>query len=536
MAKTSRKNAAARPGRPARIALWIAGSVLLLLLLIGVGASIALHRILTTGKIKEWANKEPEKLRIEYAAASGWFPWDVHVSGFELRNRDPNVEFYFRLEEARVSLSVLGLLSHELHFTRVRGSGLDYRLRLRPDPSQKAPEHFAALPPIPGFPERPLIAHEPPVEDPGAGGGRKAAAAAPAPQPASENGNRNAPAQGSKSSDESHPFRLNFDNIHIDAVRQVWIDIYRYRGAGTLDGSFNLLSGRHAQVGPARLALSGGDLTLGRHVITRRAAFEVNCEIHQYDQRQLSGNQVWPMISGRVRLDGPLAGLEFLNYFIDGEPRLSGGGGTAHLAVDVDKGVGKGTLSLISRRVLARYRKSDLRSDAAIRIKLDPWTFEKDRINLSGSHIELTHATEGGTGPDSREWWGRFTLPSADIQSGRAAVFQTRVSLACRDARPLFTLFDTNLPGWARGILKLEGIEATGRVGVGKSLLEIEQLDAKGGSFRIRGRYRAAGPAKKGAFLVEGGLLNVGLEIEGPSSKLKLLGAKGWYEGEGVMR
>ena len=516
MAKNSRKKAAGHRGRSGRIALWISCGLLLLLLLLTGGASIALHRILTTGKIKEWANKDPERLRIEYASASGWFPWDVRVSGFELRNRDPNVEFYFRLDEARLSFSVLGLLSHELHFTRVRGSGLDYRLRIRPDPSLKAPEHFAALAPIPGFPERPLIAKENPVARPGPG---------QSPGPA---------ASSASESSSSRPFRLNFDNLHIDGVRQVWIDIYRYRGQGTLDGSFNILAHRHAQVGPARLALSGGDLTLGKHVIARRAAFEVNGVIRQYDPRQLRGNAVWPQISGRIRLDGPLAGLEFLNYFIDGEPRLSGGSGTAHLAVDVEKGIGKAALALTGRGVLAHYAKSDLRSDAAIRLRIDPWTFEKDRMNLSGTRIELTHATEGTTGPVSRDWWGKFDLPSADIDSNRAAAFQTRVFLSCRDARPLFTLFDTSLPGWARGILKLEGVQATAHVDIGKSLLDIERLDARGGSFRIRGRLREAGSTKKGAFLVEAGLLNVGLEIEGPSSKLRLLGAKSWYEEAGT--
>ncbi len=500
----------------------------LLVLLLACGASVALHRILTTGKIRQWANKEPEKLRIEYASASGWVPWDIHVTGFELRNRDPNVEFYFRLDDARVSFSIFALLSHELRFTRVRGSGLDYRLRIRPDPTLKAEDHFAALPQIPGFPERPLVAHEDTPSQKSEGGQKPAPPAVappstPASAPASE------PSSESREDRSSRPFRLKFDDLHIDAVRQVWIDIYRYRGAGTLDGSFDLLPRRHAQVGPARLALSG-DLTLGKHTIARHADFEVNAVIAQFDPRSVRGNAVWPFITGRIRLDGPLAGLEFLNYLIDGEPRLSGGAGTVRLALAVEKGIGKGSLALSSKGVHARYAKSELRSDAAFRIRIDPWTFEKDRIDFSGSHIELTHAAEGGTGPDSR-WWGKFDLPSADIQPHRAAVFQTRVSLNCRDARPLFTLFDTDLPGWARGILKLEGIEATARFAAGKSLLEIEKLDAKGGSFRIRGHYRVKKPAKTGAFLVETGVLAVGLEIEGPSSKLKLLGAKSWYEG-----
>ncbi|HXM77976.1 MAG TPA: hypothetical protein VOA00_01980, partial [Thermoanaerobaculia bacterium] len=65
----------ARP-RAARWALWAAGAALLFAILLTAGASYALHRILVTGRIQRWVNGNPEKLRLEYASASGWFPWD----------------------------------------------------------------------------------------------------------------------------------------------------------------------------------------------------------------------------------------------------------------------------------------------------------------------------------------------------------------------------------------------------------------------------------------------------------------------------
>ena len=498
MPKNSRKSPRAKNPRPraSRWALWAAGAALLFAILLTAGASFALHRILATGRIKRWVNGNPEKLRLEYASASGWFPWDVRVRALEMRMRDPTVEYYFRIEDARLSFSTLALLTHQVHFTRVRGTGLTFLLRLRTEPPQPPPAHFAALPRIPGFPDRPK-----PQGD--------------------------APEQPSK-----NPFRIHVDDLRITPVQEVWIDLYRYRGGGTLDGSFDLTPHRHAEVGPARLALSGGELTLGPHVLSRRTTFETRARIRQFDPRLVQGNAVWPFISGRVRQEGDLASLAFINYFLDGgEPRLSGGAGSARLALDVDKGLGTGTLALSGRDVAARYRKADLRGNAAIRVRFAPWDFEKNRFNLSGTRVELTNISSGGPGPDSRDWWGRFDLPTADLRAGKAGAFATKVSLHCRDARPLFTLFNTNLPGWARGVLKLEGIEAAARVRIGKSLLDVEGLEATGGSFKIRGRYRSAGQERQGAFLVETGMLAVGLDIEGNSSKVKLAGARSWYEG-----
>src|ERR1700736_5953625 len=126
--KPGPKRPAARGARAARI-VWIglavAAGLAILLALVG---SIFLHRILASGKIKEWVNKEPEKLRIEYVSASGWNPWAVHVRGLELRSRDPNIEFWFRIENARFSFSPLQLLAHRFHVGRLTGSGLTYRL------------------------------------------------------------------------------------------------------------------------------------------------------------------------------------------------------------------------------------------------------------------------------------------------------------------------------------------------------------------------------------------------------------------------
>ncbi|MEO8432326.1 MAG: hypothetical protein ABI592_12510 [Acidobacteriota bacterium] len=506
-------------GRAGRLALRIAAGVFLLALVLAAAASFAMHRILVTGKVKKWVSSEPEKLRLEYASASGWFPWAVRVRGLELRSRDPNVEWWFSIDDARFSFSPLALLGRRFHVTKLRGTGFQYRLRVRAAPPEASAGHMAALPEIPGFGARP----KPPPEE-----------AAPTPNaPQDPDGAPSAPASATAASD-SHPFRIQIDDLSIDAVREVWIDIYRYAGGtGSVTGSFSLHPPVRARIGPARVRLEKGDLTLGRDTISRGGSFEAGVTIREFDPRLVRGDAVWPYISGKASLDGPLGDLAFLNHFIGGEPRLSGGAGALRFALDVEKGRGTGAVSLDARNVAARYKEASIRGRVGVAGRIVSWDMEKNAIDLSGTRIELKDISSGGApGPDSRNWWGRFDLKTADVKPGRAAAFRTQVAVKCRDARPLFTLFEVGLPGWARGVLELEGLDASAKVGLGKNTTELEDLDASGGGFRVRGRYRDRPSSKRGAFLLEKGVLAVGLEIEGPKSSLKLLGARAWFAGQ----
>jgi hypothetical protein len=78
--------------------------------------------------------------------------------------------------------------------------------------------------------------------------------------------------------------------------------------------------------------------------------------------------------------------------------------------------------------------------------------------------------------------------------------------------------------------LKLDGIHGAARVRVASDLLEVRGLEAQGGQFHIAGEYLQKKDVPRGAFLVERGILAIGLEVDASKSRLHLLGARKWFE------
>jgi hypothetical protein len=154
------------------------------------------------------------------------------------------------------------------------------------------------------------------------------------------------------------------------------------------------------------------------------------------------------------------------------------------------------------------------------------WDMEHDVLDISGSRIDLTDVSTSATARDERNWWGHFQFPSGQLHGGLTA--DTVVD--ARDARPLYTLFRAELPGWAQGILKFDGVHGTARVGLGSNLVDVRGLEAQGGQFHIAGEFEQRKDQERGAFLVETGPLALGVEIDAKGGHLRLLGARKWFE------
>ena len=413
-----------------------------------------------------------------------------------MRGSDPTIQWYARMDDATIQISLVDLLFRRFHATRVRARGLTFRLREREEEKEVSPPHAARLPDIPGFANPPRQA------------------AGPAPEPTE--------------SERRRFWAVLVEDLIADPAPEIWIEIYRFRGHARVTGSFLVHPHVRAWVGPAAVRFLDGDIVLAPdQPLLSRCSGSVSTVISPYDPERVRGDDVWPLIDGDARLHGRLSDLRFLNHFLrhSREPRLEGGGGTAAIDVRFLRGIGTGRVDFEEPRVTFSYGDASLRGRAAGRFEIRRWEQQHGEIDFSGSRIALTEVATAGDPHPSEDWWGRFDFDHARLRDGLDA----RPRVTCRDARPLYTLLRAQLPGWAEGILKLDGLEASARVRLAHDLVEVQDLDANGGRFHLAGRYRERGDIRQGAFLVERGALAVGVEISGGASRVRLLGARSWF-------
>ena len=264
---------------------------------------------------------------------------------------------------------------------------------------------------------------------------------------------------------------------------------------------------------PAGLAVSG----------TVSGAFE------PFEPPLVHGSEVWRKVSGEVALDAGFERLASLQYLARpaAEARLEDGAGSGTIRAAIERGLAKGEIRLAVREGTVRLRELGLQGNADLRVLIPRWNLVSGPLDVSGSRLALSEVRSSGS-DESRRWWGRFDVRSGAIGRTTSAA----ITATTRDARPLLALFSAELPAWTRGLVNLDDFTATATVDAGPSLTRVRDLDARGGNFHVQGHYVRRNAEREGAFLIESGALSLGLEIEQTATKLRLIGAKQWFEGQ----
>jgi hypothetical protein len=485
----------ARRRRPSRRALvLLAGLVVLVAAAFG-GYAAAARWLLSGPRLRSWINTSPETTLLDWDAAESRWPGVVRLRNLRIRGSDSNVEWILRLSEARADYSVLALLTRTFRVNRVSGTGLSFRLRQKFDAKDPTHPPLDVLPPIEGFSDPPLRRAEDPP--PAAGEGR--------------------------------PWTVAIDGIAIDRFDEIWVDAYRFEGSAGLRGRFLLRPGQRARVGPATIDFVGGNLRVGGRPLVSALAGRLRAAIAEWDPRRVQGAAVWKGVDAQIDLHGPTPGMEFLNYYLRRarEPRFSGGAGELSLAGTIETGVASGRVRLSARGARASRPGVALSGNLRAEVRVPRWELTSSAIDLSGTSLQLSDVAAEGAG-DTRGWWGRFDLAPASVRSG----LEARVALECRDARPLLAALGAGLPGWTRGLLTLEGLTANADVVLAPSRTRIHALEARGGKFEILGEYDRRADGERAVFLLESGLLNVGVHSDGGHASVRLLASRDWFARE----
>ena len=213
------------------------------------------------------------ELRLDYASAYSILPGRVHLEGLTIRGRERTVEWFLTLDHADVRISLLDLLRRRFHATRLRSSGFTIRARMRLDRTAAAkPDVVAALPPIEGFADPPLL-------DEG-----------PEPPPLT---------------DASYNlWTIDLEDVDVEHVREVWIHTLRSEGDSHVHGRWLFRPQRWLDVGPATVDANGVDVSYGSHHLATGLRGSSVATVYPFDVRQADGLAVLEHVSTSGRLRG----------------------------------------------------------------------------------------------------------------------------------------------------------------------------------------------------------------------------------------
>ncbi|HWZ84831.1 MAG TPA: hypothetical protein VN032_01435 [Thermoanaerobaculia bacterium] len=233
-------------------------------------------------------------------------------------------------------------------------------------------------------------------------------------------------------------------------------------------------------------------------------------------------------LTGDVRLDVRVDKLQTLAGVVrlPAGTKIERGGATATIRVAAKEGVADGTVSVAIKNFALKTKEYRLHGDASVELPVRRWTLSARSYDVSGTRVRLTDIYSTGDDP-ARNWWGTVDVPSGRVGNTISA----KPVLRCRDARPLLALLGVNLPDWTNGLVKLDNFSASANFTSGPETLRVTDLDANGGTFHILGQFSQDGAVGNGAFLIQSGILLLGVEVVPPKpAKVRLLFAKQWYE------
>lgn len=256
------------------------------------------------GPAADWINRKPEKFALHWRSASTLYPGRVTLHGVTLRGQSRTVQWWASLDRADIDLALTELPERVVHIRRGSAQGVRFRLRRRVAGPDERLDHE---PPIPGFENPPVRPPEELYPEPPKGPG----------------------------------WHILLDRLHLDGVREIWIENSRFSGDGSLrlGMDFDIRDGA-LTLAPLRLALDGGvhtgptepqitDLTVAWNAVVDR--LDAKPDTPSGERRVLEA------FSGELDLAGDVRSLELVERYLPPLPGLALDGHgrfTSHLVLE----------------------------------------------------------------------------------------------------------------------------------------------------------------------------------------------------------
>jgi hypothetical protein len=273
-----------------------------------IGAIVALLAYPVLGTLALWTGfvewvARSEDLRLEIDNPSYTiFPGRIHMKNVRIwMNGD--TQFTLEGKDLFTSISVLDLLRHRIHVTRLSTHDVRYRMRVQVKDTRGIERRLAAYPKLEGMPGANTV-HE---------------------------------AVASKTEPREDSWTVQVDGIDVGVV-ELWFFEYRYLGTGTLRGGFTV--GPHIMaVRTAVQDLGPGELRFGEKTpVARDLKGQVTCNIPELDPMAHANASFLEFVSARLNLTADVVALSNVGAYMPDGIEVSKGAGPLAFDLYMEKG------------------------------------------------------------------------------------------------------------------------------------------------------------------------------------------------------
>lgn len=243
-----------------------------------------------------------------------------------------------------------------------------------------------------------------------------------------------------------------------------------------------------------------------------------------------------PPIVSLTMTDAAIPDLQVFNrYFPPGSVSFGEGKAALGLGLTVvpDTGHAHGALRIDSP--LARVQVADLplRGKVAISATLEDADLALRDVQVQDLRVDLSQVNfPQREGPPVANWWLRMHVPRAKANVAMPLLLDGDATLAMSDLRLVLALFGRrgDYPMWLLRLADAGQVDASGRFRLAGGELALDNVRARNRRYTLEARLRLAEGRRDGRMLAQWGPLAVGVGLDRGASKLRLRGAREWYE------
>jgi hypothetical protein len=256
---------------------------------------------LWTGFVEWAARSEDLRLEIENPSYTIW-PGRIHLKNVKIY-MNGDTQFILEGKDLFTSISVLELVRHRIHVTRLAANDVRYQMRVQIKDTRGQERRLAAYPKLDGLPGTNTV--------------------------------RVDVAQHSEERESS--WTVEVDGIDVKVV-ELWFFEYRYLGKGTLKGGFTV--GPHLmEVRTAVQDLGPGELRFGENeAIARALTGQITCAIPEVDPNAHANASFLEFVSARLNVRADVLTLANVGAYLPDGIQVTKGAGPLSFDLYMEQG------------------------------------------------------------------------------------------------------------------------------------------------------------------------------------------------------